>query len=316
MNVFRWTALSACCNLVGGCTYEVADGDIAELRADVTLGSPVVDVEFVAEISPPSGMTYKDLAIGVNIADVYLLRSDGKIEHRNGQYPGELWGVRPYSGISAIDWADPVPGIEYGLIAAQDSTRTITRALHNHVCCGREDMGSYPAGVTQVTDIAVVDDRPFGTPYPGHHIRRLYIIHWSGSTRVLRGGTYDHTLVPHRITWDAQTLDVGDNLQDGLTHGVALPTPESIGEVKLFAGRWASQRARFQWWDTYNGMAYGIEGYGFTDHAYLHPEGALDTFAPRGIGYGIGYFYGIDVYSNLGRDAWVIARLPRTKIRF
>lgn len=282
-----------------------AAGDGAEIvgtdQQATTGATPKIDAEFWGELPAlPSGVSYTDL--GVSSSQIFLARSDRKVEVRTRQFNPPLTNT-------LIDIGQHIDMVQFGtdwdLVAANDSTQKIYRKSSNVPVI----MGSYPAGVTAVQALTA-------NPSAGATSKlKIWIVCGSFPNQVVRWGVHDRNVSPATIVWDGGSVAAGP-YSTGLDYAQGEANTYKVFRMVNYT------KSYFQWFDVADATLTGNEKtfyQTYTDHAYGHPEGEYDRFAPAGFdqNYADGYFYGIDEFANhsTGRHAWVVARLYRTNIK-
>jgi hypothetical protein len=235
---------------------------------------------------------------------MFLTRSDGRLQY----YDYDGVHAPTYVGYVAQNWnhLEYINSYDWGMVANSDARQQIFYKASNVPVL----MGSYPAGVTYVTDIAA------RARYGGLLLDIWIVVPNGGPSTAIRYGLYDKT--KGYIAWNANNSG-GMGYSSGFTYG---PGPD--GAYHLFS-MLEYTRSYLLWWTPgSNGDAgnasyeAGLVNAGYTDHAYLHPEGHYDSFEPSGLSY-LSYdnmYYGIDPYYNsqTGRHAWVLAKMPPSAI--
>ncbi len=129
-----------------------------------------------------------------------------------------------------------------------------------------------------------------------------------GGLRVLREGEY--RTIDGTITWQATTggygiYNTGLAFADGKPHAILNFVPVKFVRYTPPTKQQSAWSSELEQIDP------------FTEHAYLHPDGANDRFAsPIEYRAADGYFYAIDTFVNAGTSKWVIARLAKANIVF
>jgi len=292
-----WAALAIVSCHMSACTVETLDSegaspDIQSTPHAVVGANPKVDAEFMAELVPPPGVSYTDNDVAVFENYIFIRRSDGNIEVRVAGAPHEIaWTYSEYHDRITHGM---LAEIRLGLL----STRDHERKIYRHWYHPPEVLGSYPAGVNSIEGITA-----YGT------LIWIYYTPSPGAAPVYRRGqaNLDHGY----ITWQAAT-------QSYPADGLGLVVGPNGGALYSFSNADISNPARMhrQLWSLYQPWV-GEALHPKTEHAYLHPEGALDRLSGR-FGYDAlnDVFYVLDKYSNLGRDAWVLVKIARSKIQF
>ncbi|MFZ5897047.1 MAG: hypothetical protein ACOY0T_38670 [Myxococcota bacterium] len=306
VNVSLFLGVTLAAASVAGCaidadsTHSESSDAVGTVSQAATGSNPIIDAEFYGEMPAlPAGVSYTDL--GVNSSTIYLARSDRRVEVRTRQLNPPLTNTLQDVG-EHIDWVQS--GSEWDLIAAHDGTKKIKRKASNTAV----NMGNYPGGVNVIQAITA-------TPVAGQPMKlKIFVIHGSWPNIVLRAGIHDRAVQPYSITWEATTVSAGP-YSSGLAYGQDGSNVNRVFRILNYTV------SRFHWYDvttpSVTGYETGLAPY--TDHAYLHPEGEYDKFAPVGFDQNSidGYFYGIDQYVHhvTGRAAWVVARFSKANLR-
>jgi hypothetical protein len=289
----------ACSGEVG----ELPDGSdtISATGERATGTNPLIDAQYVGELPAlPAGVAYTDL--GVASEQLLLARSDRKLEVRNRT---SLALLNTFSNVgNHVDWIQT--GENWDLIAANDSTQQIRRKASSGSSIL---MGSYPAGTTAVHALAAQQAVPTRL--------RIYVIGGTWPDFYLQSGTHDASTLPAIITWSPTKTPDGIYNQ-GLT---IAPCPGAMTSPSCAYRMINYTTAPFKWFSLGSPPQGSYEA-GLapnTEHAYTHPEGEYDRFAPVGFDWRTqdNYFYGIDSFYNptTGRFAWVVARIHRNFLR-
>lgn len=298
-NLAQTVRVSFAALMLNACAVEVGEDTISSdppsstsaTQQPVVGANPEVDAEFIKEIAPPPGLTRTGADIAVSENEIFVKWSDGTVERRtiNGDLGSTL--LRKYDRIKYLHHVD---NYFLGLLGTKDSEREIYASLQgNHE--PPLGIGSYPAGVNSIKGIAGYKNEIYIMYIPGF-----------GPEPVLRKGTYSSST--GILTWQPTTVPYG-----------LYTLPPTVGPSGVSLYRFMSHtitriqrapRAHLTPWDSED-----LDGH--TEHAYLHPEGALDRLAgPLDYRTSDNKFYVLDTYSNLGRTASVLARIPRTTIDF
>jgi hypothetical protein len=283
---------------LSGCAVEAGDETLSdsatgEVSQAITKANPSIDAVFVANVtlqSPKTATTeYTDIA--VSSSNIYLARSDGRIEVRSST--GTFTAFTSTARGQKIEYISPGG---WALLAANDSVRKIYKTAQGS---SPVQLGEYPSGVTTLWAM---------TAAPSGSSLKLYIIHAdSGGLGVLRVGTYDP--INGFIDWES-TLRSWGPYNRGIAH-----SSSSIYTVVDFT------KSYFSWKSTStfsNSHEATFLAQGWTDHAYHHSSGVDDTFAPVGLQYfpDNNSFYGIDrFFPDSSSFAWKIARIAKTSLK-
>lgn len=296
------SALTLVCLLPLACAVDdteltpTDDVDVAVVNQPWTGSNPSIDAEFMGEIdAPPEGMTYLDFAY--NGTTYYVTRSDGQLRRYSGGYNPVFQGY-PAGTYHRLEYVDTSYS-GWALISTNDATKKIRKNSQTYP----SNIGNYPAGVTSISNIAARLINSGGLKLD------IWITYSEGGVTKLRAGQYSVTTGV--LTWEATAKSFGMyNL--GLTYGSLPNNSFTVFSVINYTG------SKFVWYTPPNLTATAEANFSYTDHAYLHSEGAYDRFAPDGLHYyRDGYFYGLDSYYNsaTGRRGWVIARIPKSAIK-
>jgi hypothetical protein len=278
-------------------------GETSVSRESSTGTNPIIDTDFMGELPAlPAGVSYTDL--GTSSAQFFLARSDRTLEVRSDS----LGLLQTISEVGEhVDWVQT--GENWDLIASNNSAQQIRRKASSGSSIL---MGNFPAGVTSVEALV------------GHQLNaneiRIYIKAGAWPNQYVQTGTHYIPRTPARITWDPSRAGLGPYEHDlTIAPGPgALPQPPRIYRVVNYT------TSRFWWYSVYTPPTLPTQGGEdglppYTDHAYLHPEGEYDRFAPYGFDYRAqnDYFYGIDGFHNhiTGRTAWVMAKMHRSRLK-
>jgi hypothetical protein len=253
-----------------------------------TAGNPDVDTEYLMELYPPAGVSYLDIAVGGG--RVYMSRSDGHIDYYTDSYPSY-----PYVGYlpntyQHLEWVQSA--YNWNLIASDDARRKIYYNTQNVPYL----LGSYPAGVSSVFEIAAKSRNALELD--------IWVKHNGSAYGYIRHGVASKTL--GRITWDSNYIG-NSPYHHGFTYGSG---PDGGWRIYSMLDYYSSA---FVWYDIPSLNVSGEANFPYTEHAYLHPEGELDRFAPAGLAFSESdyYYYGIDPYYNAStqRHGWVFAAI-------
>lgn len=257
-----------------------------------TASDPVVDAEFLGEITPPNGYTFTDLAVDSNY--FYLARSDGMITLYSRETPPTYqWNIA-----AQFQHLEYVPKSPWYLIASDDVRRKVYYAAQNE----QRAMGSYPSDVDSVSDLAA--------QAASDSVLNIYIVYYvQGGPRRLRPGQYNR--IRGTLDWNPNSVDWG-YYNEGMTTGLLPDDASKIFGISDYI------TSSFEWYSP-DTLSKGEETQlNHTEHAYWYGADAeIDRFSGRPLHYFDGYFYCLDDYVNhiSNRRATVMARLSRNALR-